>query len=344
MKIEQVVSPNQPSIHGAKANPQLDARERAIQKFMQPTTAAQAAAQDHPVPNPTQVSPEELGAVKAPERGNSLNNEEVVNTAPTQEAPKAAEEPLSSQYAILARKEKAIRQREQQLRAREAELRAQSKPAESTPSQPSLDMSKYVSVDDLLRDPFGILNEKGLGYDKLTEIAMQGPSHETRTLTNEVKALRDELAKIKGETENTKKSFEEQQVMQRDQAIRSIRNEVSNAVRNDPSFEAIKTTGSEREVVNLIVRTFDEDGILLSAEEAAREVEEYLVNEAIRLTKLNKIQQKLAPKVAPAPQVQKAAESNQKPQMKTLTNSVNSSAKMSARERAILAFQGKLSK
>ena len=73
-------------------------------------------------------------------------------------------------------------------------------------------------------------------------------------------------------------------------------------------------------------------------------VEEYLVEEAAKLARLSKIQQKLAPPQAP----QKQAETSQQQGLKTLTQNLttgNAPKKLTdaeRRARAMLAFQGKL--
>lgn len=346
MKIENLNALPVPSTTGAKSEAQISARERAIQALMKPNTPTQAAAQEAPVQNPTQVSPEEMSAlnvnrsISKPELAqNDISETEVSQVS--EEAPKTPSEPISSQYATLARKEKALRQQQQALRAREAELKAK-EAALQAPKAPTIDESKYVPKDRLTADPFTVLNELGLTYDQLTELALNAPKPEQLAMMNEVRALKAEIAALKGETENTKKSFEENQKQQYTQAMNQIRNEVKHLVKIDPQFETVAATNSINDVVELIERTFNEDGILMTVEEAAQQVEEYLVEEAIKLAKLKKIQQKIAPK--PAAPVQKPNSQPEQSQLKTLTNSVSSSRPLSAKERAVLAFQGKLDK
>jgi len=157
---------------------------------------------------------------------------------------------------------------------------------------------------------------------------------------SELKALKDEIKALKGETENNKKSFEEQQTAQRTQAIKQITSDVTNLVKSDPQFEAIRQTRSVKDVVELIEKTFDEDGIYLSVEDAASQVEEYLVEESLKLAKLKKIQQRMQQSQQAA--TKPSTDPKQQQQMKTLTNSVNSSRPLTARERALLAFENKL--
>jgi len=333
MKIESVAASAINPLPTAQSSPQISAREKAIQAFM-----GNAQKDPAPVSNPTQVSPEELSVVQSPTQSQASPGQNNTTEAPSAE-PKAAE-PLSSQYAILARKEKAIRQREQQLRAREAALQ---KPAAPEAPKPTFDESQYVKRDRLTQDPFTVLNELGLSYDQLTELAMNAPKPEQLALQNELRALKDEIRALKGETENTKKSFETSQQQQNEQALNMMKQETRKLVASDPSFELIKVTPNAiNEVVKLIEDTYYKDGEFLSVEEAAQMVEDYLADEAIKYAKVKKIQQRLAPK--PTEPAQKQNGQPQQQQLKTLTNSVSGSRPLTAKERAILAFEGKLNK
>jgi hypothetical protein len=345
VKIEKVAGPSIPNV--PNTSNKSAAREAAIAVLMgqspnSPVKASNAPsqgnAQQTPVADPNRISAEEMSAIaptasKIPTLSQNTNSE-----APeTSEAPEA---PLSERHAQLARREKQLRQREQAIRAKEqaaAQAKAAEDAAKAQAMAPSVDLSKYVSVDDLVRDPFRILNEKGLTYDQLTELALNAPKPEQLAMQNELKALRDELKAIKGDSEKTRKSIEDQQNQSRQQAVTDIRHQVNKLVSTDPSFEAIKATRSVNDVVELITKTYDEDGILMTVEEAAEQVEEYLTSEALRLARLNKIQQRLKPQ---AP-VQQNSQPTQQQGMKTLTNSVTSSRPLSARERALAAFHGK---
>lgn len=253
----------------------------------------------------------------------------------------APEKPLSSEYAILARKEKALRARDQQLRSREVAIKA-AEDARNAPAKPVFDESKYISREKLQSDLFGTLGEMGLTYDQITEQAANAPSPEQVALNQELKALKDELKAIRGEQESSKKSWEEQQTQSYKQAVNDIKREASLLISHDPNFETIKETGSLDDVVELIERTFKEDGTLLTVEEAANEVENYLVEEALKISRIKKIQQRLNASAAPAAVPAKPTEAPKQQQMKTLTNSVSSTRQLSARERAILAAQRKI--
>ncbi|CAM6005207.1 unnamed protein product [Sphagnum balticum] len=284
--------------------------------------------------NQNNVSPENLSAVQ--------NNTVETPVEPEAKSPPVSEEPaLSSQYAVLARKEKALRakaqQQEQALKAREAALAA--KEAEIT-AKAQADLSKYIPKDRFQEDPLQALLDAGVTYEQLTERLLNQPQ-DTFTNSPAYKRMEAKIAELEGKTTKVAKSYEEQQSQQYQQALQQITNETKNLITSDPiNYEAIAATGSVGDVVELIEKTFKEDGVLLSVEEAAKEVEEYLAEEATKLARLKKIQQRLAPKTPPQ-------QSGTKPQpqqqtLKTLTNSVGTGGKLSARERALLAFKGEL--
>jgi len=315
---------------------QQSARERAIAKLTTPQG-------DLPVQNPNNISPEELSAVKSQHSettGESQDAQGQNNTSePPKEATKEDSKPaLSSQYAQLARKEKAIRQQVQELKAREAALAAREEALKPAP-QPSFDPSKYISKDELLNNTWDVLAKNGLTYDKLTQDAMTQQDPAQRALLEEIRALKAEINTVKEETQGTKKSYENQQTEAYNQAVSQIRTETKRLVFTDPTYEAIKATNSVEDVVDLIKETFKEDGVLLTVEEAAKEVEDYLIEEATKLAKLNKIQQRLKT-AAPAAKQETGQSQQQRPSQgaKTLTNNMTAAKPMSARERAIAAF------
>lgn len=327
------------------SNAPQSSRDVAVAK-LQSLMQAQAQPAAAPVQNQNAISPEETINNPSASRANSsepsrkdTNVESSSERAP--EATAAAEEfPLSSQYAALARKEKALRAREQQIKAREAAMRAPAAPAE--PARPTFDETKYVAKDSLKQDPFSILADLGLTYEQLTEMAMNAPRPEQVAVMQQIKTLQAELAALKGETESTKKTIADQSKQQYDQTLNQIRNETNRLVMTDPSYETIAATNSAGDVVELIQQTFEKDGYLMTIEEAAKEVEEYLVDELVRTTqKSKKVQSRLRPATAD----QSAQASQARPaqaELKTLTNQTSSTKPMTARERAIAVMEGRL--
>lgn len=339
MKIEPISGPSITQPAGATAN-HADARAKAISMIQ---AAASGSAQEHPVRNPSSISPEEMTALKV-----RSNPSEAVESSPDgakeETKPQVSDEPLSAHYANLARKERALRaraaQQEAALKAREAEFAAREEAFKAKDAEYS---TKYIAKDRLTNDTLNALLDSGLTYDQITEamLAEQG-GQSSFSASREYKAMQAKIEQLEKLTEKTQKTFEEQQTSQYKQAITQIKSDASKLIYTDPNFETIKATNSINDVVELIERTFKEDGTLLSVEEAAQAVEDHLVEEAMKITKLKKIQQRMLQNASPA--TQKSTEAPKQQQLKTLTNAVSASGKLSARDRAVLAAEGRLNK
>jgi hypothetical protein len=247
------------------------------------------------------------------------------------EAPK--EEALSPKFAALARQQKAIRRMQQELKA-EKEALALEKAQYQT---------NYVPKDKLKQDPFAVLTEQGLSYDDIVKAAMsQDPQVAAmRKLEMEIQAVKDSQVKAQEEAKaSTQKQYE--------QAVNNIRNEVKMLVDSNASYETIKANDAQEAVVELIKSQFEEDGTLLSVEDASNQVEEYLLEQALKLASLEKVKQRLTPKVEEAAPKAAAPAPKLPSHVKTITNAATQTPSKpltdkERRERAILAFRNQLS-
>ena len=96
-----------------------------------------------------------------------------------------------------------------------------------------------------------------------------------------------------------------------------------------------------KKVVRLITQTYDKDGVLMTVEQAADEVENYLVEENYSMaSKISKIKKRLQESAT----TEKTGQTQQTQRMNTLTNASASTRKLSSKERAILAFKGQIGK
>lgn len=333
---------------GATTTTSAASRAAAIAAFNQAT--AKAAPPEHQATIPVDanhISPEELGSIRAPEKGQSdtsveaseASTEEVKSSPAKEEAP-----PLSSQYAVLARREKALRAKAQDL-----EVRAKSQEAAMAAREAAVKakeaeyQTNYVPKDRLTTDTWNTLTELGITYDQLTQLALNPPAQESPAQKASRQRLEAKIQALEDSQANSQKTFQDSQAAQYQQALKQIRNEATQLIATDPNFETIQTTGSVGDVVELIEKTFKAEGVLLTVEEAAQAVEDYLMEEAMKITKIKKIQQKLQTVASQtAPKQQAPSNPQQKQPMKTLTNAVGSSRPLNAKERAILAFKGQL--
>ncbi len=81
-------------------------------------------------------------------------------------------------------------------------------------------------------------------------------------------------------------------------------------------------------------------------EEAAKEIETYLLDEAMKLAGLNKVKQRLKPAAPQAATEKPPGEpaSKQSQAKPTLTNAMSATRPLTPKERAMLAFRGELKK
>lgn len=315
-------------VPGALTNSQAAARERVIAKLSTPEPT-----QTTPVQNPSKVSPEEMGAVKAPE---TRQNDSIEPPKEATTTPKTEETPLSAQYARLARQEKAIRAQVQALKTERDAFKAQQDALQPKPE--TRNSNDYIPKDRLIKETLAVLAEQGISYDQLSQQALSAPTQAEIVQQQVIAELKAEIQAIKDGQEKSQKNIEETQKQSYTQAVNQIRTEAKRLISSDPNFETIQGTGSVEDVVELITKTFQADGVLLTIEEAALAVEEHLVEEAVKIARLTKIQKRLQP-ATPA-EAPKAAGSQEKSQIKTLTNAQGVQRQLTAKERALKAFKG----
>jgi hypothetical protein len=343
------------------------ARERALAAYRAatpsappeaaPKTAAQVRAElesaddgQKNLNEDAQLQPQQESESQVVEASEPVTDEGQETQEPSESTEEESKEDpaLSSQYAALARRERALRaqamKQEQAIKAREAALAAREAELAGKSAEP--DYSNYISKDMLKQDALRALAEANVSYEELTQQILNQGSMDPRA-ESMLKNMEGKIAKLEAEIEKRDKAAQEAKSAEYQNAVKQITNDVKKMVTLDPSYEMIKLTNSYKDVVELIEAKFKEDGTLLSNEEAAQMVEDYLVEEAERLAKASKIQKRLQPaaskQVQNAPVQQPAQKPSQtQPQIKTLTNSNSVSRQLTAKERAVLAFKGQL--
>jgi hypothetical protein len=255
--------------------------------------------------------------------------------APAPATPELKTEPTPTadpKLEAFARKERQLRKEQQRLQAERAEWENKIKTYETD----------YIPRSSLKTDTLQALEAAGISYDQLTEMVLAQPNQNDP-------ATRAMLAKIKSLEEKQiaqERMVADQAQQQYDQAVKQINTEVKLLVDSDVEYATIKSTGMHDAVTELIKTTFDTEGYLMDITEAAKQVEDYLVDEGFKLAQSEKIQSRLKPAAAPAaPAPAQPKQSQTSVQLKTLTNNIPSQpAKRSSdkerRERAMRAFRG----
>lgn len=291
------------------------------------------------VEEPVEEAPE---AVQEAKDDSEESQEQTKKEDPEQES-------LSARFAQLARREKAQRDQALKLKADKDALERERAVLDAIKSERSSEQTiKQRLQSKKPQDVLGVLAELGLSYDQIAEAALANET-ERSPESRMVEELKREIQEMKDAQSNYLKQQQEAQQKQYENALNQLREEAKQLVESNPDFETVKATDSVEDIVELIQENFNRTGKVLSVEQAAREIEDYLAEEATKLASLKKIQSRLAPpaKSEKAPEKSAGQQQAQAPKAqgqvaKTLTNAAGSSAKLSARERAILAARGEL--
>lgn len=347
MKVTPVASPAQIK---STATPEHVRTARAVEAFNKGVNSQSAQqtppAQPQTVPvNQNAIAVEELGAIQPQVPQPAVTIEDTVTPEATAPKPPEQDPALQRQFAQLARQERALRakvqQQEQAIKAREDAVKARE--AELT-AKDNTYRTDYIPKARLKQDALGVLEAEGIAtYDDMTQRALTRQPIDP-ILLNTIDALKAQVEELKAANETSQKSYQEQQSANYQAAVKQITRDAKDLVANDPEFEAIRATNSVRDVVELIEKWHAKTGEVLSVEEAAQKVEAEIVEQASKLTRIEKIRQRMNQSNASTGKStqQQQAKPQQQTQMKTLTNATGSTRQLSAKERAILAFKGEL--
>lgn len=227
---------------------------------------------------------------------------------------------LSPQAAAFAKQQRAL-----QVMEREVANLKQALAARETPATAAVDS---IPISRLRTEFLDVLDEQGISYDQITEAVLarsQPDSPGLQSLKDEIKALKEGIDKNQQARDQQAEA----------QAIAQIGKDVDRLIaQSGETYEVIRETGSQAKVVDLIKRTFKESGEILDITEASELIEAELLQDQIKVAKIKKIQSQLQP-AQPAP-------ASNPQQIRTLTSRDSSAAQLSRRERALLAFHGKL--
>lgn len=226
---------------------------------------------------------------------------------------------LSPAAAALARKEQRFRREEAELRAKTAELeKEKAELAEARALKTKLDAKDYNGI------------EKFLPYDDYTNYLIEKDA----ALDPQTAALQ----KVQSEIDAVKKTQQDDISKRFDAAVAERKAAVASLVEANPEFSAIKELKRQDAVVQHILDTWEHDSVNLSVEQAAKEVEQLLIEEANVWAKLSKLTQQQAPSAESAAPVTSTRELPPlKPKVQTLTNNMNATGET---KRPVKSFHG----
>jgi len=239
------------------------------------------------------------------ENSKQSNINEQVEDAPVQKEEESVK--LSPQVTALVRKEQAQRKREHVLAQREREL-----------AQKLADADKYAQIKAKLEaKDYSAADELGLSYDEYTQYLIDKKSSEDPT-EKRYRQVEEKLSSLE--------KAQEEQAIKEYQANQALwKQEIAKIVGENEEFSTIKELGVEHLVLQHVNDSFEEDGIELTSEQAAKEIEAELVRRAEKFASVTKIKKKFsdpskvlgAPKTAPKTITQSmTVTSGQKPSSK----------------------------
>lgn len=212
--------------------------------------------------------------------------------------PKEESVTLSPKLSALARREQAHRQREQALKQKEQALAEKLAKADRFEAL----QSKIAAKD------YSAAEELGLKYDEYTEHLVQKQAKEDPAA--------ERVHRVEQQLEAMKKA-EEERVIKDYQANQALwKAEVSRVVASSEDYSTIKELSAEDIVLAHINDSFEEDGVELTAEQAAKEIEAALVERAEKLASISKLKNRAeAPRKLGAPKTitQNMTVSSEKP-------------------------------
>lgn len=235
------------------------------------------------------------------------------------------EDPISTKFAALAKKEKLVVRKQEEIKAKEAGfIKREAAIAERE--------AKMKESDSLWEsDVFRALELRGLSYQKLTDMILSGraapsepetqdPKQYAEKLTNKIrKEFEDKEAKREADAKRAQEDAQKRQAEELAAAEENYKAEVGEYISANPDeYELIGLYGQQDLVLETVKEHYEKTKRVLSVKEASDLVEKYLLSEAEKATKTKKFASRFPSTSAPA----KKSEAPAPKQTKTLTNNL----------------------
>jgi hypothetical protein len=256
----------------------------------------------------------------------------VKTPAPPQKSTQQMQE--EERFAAIIRREKAMRAKVREYEERETKTRTQYEADLAAARAEAASAAEARQLQERLKDPenaLNVLTDMGYTDDQITQMLLNKPGPESQL----IRSLSAKISKMEQAQQEQFKRAQEEAKNNYDSALKTIESNVNKLVRQNPDeFEVLAANDAQKSVVSYIEKVWKEEGVILDTEEAAKEIEDYLTEKSLAVSKLKKIQARTG--VKPPPRQAAAVQSQPSP---TLTNKVKQSTRpLTARERAIQAF------
>ena len=203
----------------------------------------------------------------------------------------SSQDQFASKFAALSRKEKALRDREADYESKFEEMERRLAEYEAQSQEPEVDWEQL-----LRRDPLRALEEAGLGYDKLTELALNDGK---LTPDMQMSAMREEIERdYRRKFEDLEERLHAKEEAEAEEYYNSVQENFQHEIgsfinENNEAYELINASEANELVYDVIEEHYNETGRILDLKDAADAVESYLEEEAGKLMKLKKLSGRL---------------------------------------------------
>lgn len=227
---------------------------------------------------------------------------------PTVESEVKPTEPVKSEDKMFGAKFAALSRKEKEQRARDKAFADEKKAFEKMKADLQADYDarkaelagKYIDPEEFKKDPVGLYKKQGLTFEQLAERVMNdGKAGSGEVLSDTEKRLQAKIeameAKLAAKETAEKAKEEEDKQKKFEDTLNSFKTQLTEFCNKEGDYELIRANDAVGLVYEVIEehheKTKDENGvgIILSNKEAADAVENYLLEEAKKQLKLNKV-------------------------------------------------------
>jgi hypothetical protein len=223
------------------------------------------------------MSSEIIESIVTPESTPMPESEVVEPVVDSGEAPEAPDNSaMAARFAALARREKEVREAQERANEIESKYKQYQELEESAKSNPMQLLERYgIDLDSIIQASLGI------------EKPAMTPEEQIQALRDEIKA---EKEKATADAEAAKKAEEEALQASIDEAILKHQHEITDHLsKNQEKYELIHLQGAQDLVWEVTEAWFDaNNGAVLTPEEAADKVEDYLSEQVRKAMQLKR--------------------------------------------------------
>lgn len=197
---------------------------------------------------------------------------------------------FASKFAALSRKEKDLRSREKQMEDKIAKFEARMAELEAPKVEEETKEPELPLEYRLKKNPLQTLEEMGLSYEKLTELALNDGN---LTTDMQMKLMREEIEtdfRSKYETLENKMLEKEkaEEEANYNETIASFKTDINTTINESEEYELIQANEAYDLVYDVIEQFYGENQRILDTKEAADQVEQYLEEELKKVLEKSK--------------------------------------------------------